>query len=122
MFYYILGKPPSTFINNVNIKNEKVNKNTILEELIEDMDIKDDIFKKEFKNILNSYSDVIVISIDDLESSLLLLHHIELLNGSSKPIKQKAYSISQIQLEALKEELRKLIDKGLIAPSHSPWS
>ena len=40
----------------------------------------------------------------------------------SKPIKQKAHRLSQIQLTALKEELKKLIDKGLIVPSHSPWS
>ena len=51
----------------------------------------------------------------------MLSHHIELLEGS-KPIKQKAYRISQVQLLALKEKLKKLIDKGFIAPSHSSWS
>ena len=51
----------------------------------------------------------------------LLPHHIELLEGS-KPIKQKAYKISQVQLLALKEELKKLMDKGLILSFHSPWS
>ena len=51
----------------------------------------------------------------------MLPHHIELLEGS-KLIKQKAYRISQVQLLALKEELKKLIDKGLIAPSHLPCS
>ena len=71
----------------------------------------------EIKFILTSYSDVIAISSDDLEPSKLLPHHIELLEGS-KPIKQKAYRISQVQLLALKEELKKLIDKGLISPSH----
>jgi len=59
MFCYILGKPSFTFNNNVNIKNEIVNKYKILEELIKDMDIKYEIFKKKFKNILNSYAVVI---------------------------------------------------------------
>jgi len=38
------------------------------------------------------------------------------------PIKQKAYKISQVQSNALKEELRKLLEKKLIEPSHSPWA
>jgi len=121
MFCYIIENPPSTIINNINSINENVDKNKILEVLIDNMDIKDLDFKAEFKKILNSYTDVIAVSSDDLEPSELLPHHIELIAGS-KPIKQKAYRISQIQLEALKIELKKLIDKGLIVPSHSPWS
>ena len=121
IFCYILEN--NTSINNV-ISTNKINttnKNKILEELISNMDIKDENFKNEIKSILTSYSDVIAISSDDLEPSKLLPHHIELLEGN-KPIKQKAYRISRVQLSALKEELKKLIDKGLISPSHSPWS
>jgi len=107
MFCYILEN--NTSINNV-ISTNKINttnKNKILEELISNMDIKDENFKNEIKSILTSYSDVIAISSDDLEPSKLLPHHIELLEGS-KPIKQKAYRISQVQLLALKEELKKI--------------
>ena len=64
---------------------------------------------------------MIAVFSDDLEPSKLLLYHIELLDDS-KSIKQKAYRLSQIQLTTLKEELKKLIDKGLIVPSHSPRS
>ena len=78
-----------------------------MEELISNMDIKDGNFKNEIKSILTSYSDVIAISSNDLEPSKLLTHHIELLEGS-KPIKQKAYRISQVQFLALKEELKKI--------------
>jgi len=71
--------------------------------------------------LLITFNDIVAISSDDLEPSKLLPYHIELVD-EAKPIKQRAYKLSHIQLTALKEELKKLIDKGLISPSHSPWS
>ena len=68
--------------------------------------------------MLITFNDVVAISSDYLEPFKLLPHHIELVDGA-KPIKQRAYSLSHIKLTALKE-LKKLIDKGLISPSHSP--
>jgi len=69
MFCYILENNPS--INNVISTNKinSTNKNKILEELISNMDIKDGNFENEFKSILISFSDVIVIPSDDLEPS-----------------------------------------------------
>jgi len=114
-------------INTCNIKdyinknnNKDKDKNYIIDELVVNVDVKDNKFKNDLKNLLSKYGDVVAISSDDLEPSNLLPHHIELIEGS-KPIKQKAYRISQVQLK-VKEELKKLISKGLIVPSHSSWS
>jgi len=54
-----------------------------------------------------------------LEPSKLFPHHI-ILEENSMPIKQKAYKISQVQSNALNEELRKLLEKKLIELSLSP--
>jgi hypothetical protein len=90
MFCYILKTKSN--INNLfsTNKNNKEGKNKILEKLINNMGIKDENFKNEFKSILTTYSDVIAISSDDLEPSKLLPRHIKLVDGS-KPTKQKAY-------------------------------
>ena len=101
--------------------NKDKNKNYIIDEMVINIDVKNDNFKIKLKKLLSKYGDVVAISSDDLEASELLPHHIELIEGS-KPIKQKAYRLSQVQLKALKEELKKLINKKLVVPSHSPWS
>jgi len=101
--------------------NIKDDKRAIIESVIEGMDIQEDTIKSELRNLLITFNDVVAISSDDLEPPKLLPHHVELVDGA-KPIKQIAYRLSHIQLTALKEELKKLIDKGLISPSHSPWS
>jgi len=82
------------------------------------MDINEDIIKSWLRNLLITFNDIVEISSDDFDPSKLLPHHIELIDGE-KPIKQRAYRLYQIQLIALKEKLKKLIDKGLISPSHS---
>ena len=71
--------------------------------------------------IIKKIDDIISISSDDLEPSKLFPHHI-ILEENSMSIKQKPYKISQVQSNALKEELRKLLEKKLIEPSHSPWA
>ncbi|OUM56525.1 hypothetical protein PIROE2DRAFT_31288, partial [Piromyces sp. E2] len=51
----------------------------------------------------------------------LMPHKIQLIPGT-QPIKQRAYRISKVQADALKNEIIKLINNNLIVPSNSPWS
>jgi len=76
---------------------------------------------KTLETLFNQYTDVIACSTDDLQRSKLRPHHIELMEDT-KPIKSKVRKMSQVQLKALKEELTKLLNKGLIVPSNSPWA
>lgn len=71
--------------------------------------------------LLEDNLDVLATSTEELTLSNLLPHKITLIPGQ-QPIKQKAYRLSKIQSDILKGELSKLINKGLIEPSKSPWA
>jgi len=51
-----------------------------------------------------------------------LYPHAIRLKENSQPVKQRAYRTSKMKADIIKEELTKLLNKGLIAPSQSPWS
>jgi len=90
---------PENF-NNINISGESEN--------------------KKLESLLNSYKDVLVNSIDNVKVADAEPHTINLTNP--KPIKLRPYKVSLEQSKALKEEIRKLLKHGLIAPSQSPWA
>jgi len=96
-------------------------KDDVINSIINQLKFKNKKDYKKFCRLLKKFDDIIAISSDDLEPSKLFPHHI-ILEENSMPIKQKAYKISQVQSNALKEELRKLLEKKLIEPSHSPWA
>jgi len=63
---------------------------------------------------------VLVDNIDKVQIADAEPHSIVITN--EKPIKLRPYKISLEQSIALKEEINKLLNHGLIAPSHSPWA
>ena len=79
-----------------------------------------DIDNIKLNNLIDKYKDVLINSIDDASIAKAEPHTIELTN--EKPIKSRPYKISLEQSKALKDEIIKLLNHGLIEPSHSPWS
>lgn len=51
----------------------------------------------------------------------LVSHEIELLPGT-KPIKQRYYPVSPAKQNIIDEEIKKMLDDGVIEPCKSPWS
>ena len=94
-------------------ENEIKNKNKNNLEKFQGLDYK-------LQNLLNSYNDVLVDNIDKVQIADAEPHSIVTTN--EKPIKLRPYKISLEQSIALKEEINKLLNHGLIAPSHSPWA
>ena len=52
---------------------------------------------------------------------LLGAHRIDLVEGS-RPIKKQQYRMSPRELEEAERQIKKLMDKGMIRPSSSPWA
>jgi len=77
--------------------------------------------RKKFGKLLSKNKKILAIRIEELGTTKLLPHHINL-EPRATPIKQKAYRLSKVQAAALKEELIKLLNNKLIEPSSSPWS
>ena len=64
--------------------------------------------KADVEKLFLIYISVLALKTDDLGSSKLYPHRINLIPGTT-PIKQRAYRISKVQADALKKELIKLI-------------
>jgi len=76
--------------------------------------------KDNLNQLINNFKDVLIVSIDDVKIAKAEPHSIPLSNNT--PIKLRPYRISLEQSQALKKEIKKLLDHGLIIPSHSPWA
>ena len=76
--------------------------------------------KQDITKLLWEYKDVFALSHHDLGCYSEAKHHIELTDHT--PIRQKYRRIPPHLFEAVKLELSKLIESGVIQPSQSPWA
>jgi len=76
--------------------------------------------EKLLQDLLKNFDDVLIDSIDRVRIADAEPHSIPVTD--STPIKLRPYKISLEQSSALKKEINKLIEHGLIVPSHSPWA
>ena len=75
---------------------------------------------KEIKDMLGDYQDIIVDDLlDALPPKRSISHHIDLIPGASLPNKA-AYRMTPRENEEIKNQVQKLLDKGLIKESLSP--
>ena len=76
----------------------------------------------EIKDMLGDYQDIVV---DDLPDALppkrSISHHIDLIPGASFP-NNVAYRVTPRENEEIKNQIQKLLDKGLIKESLSPYT
>jgi len=77
-------------------------------------------YKEILKDLIDNFKDVLIDSIDNVKIANAEPHSIPLIDQT--PIKLRPYKISLEQSLALKKEIKKLIDHGLIVPSYSPWT
>ena len=116
--YIINSKSEIPLVNSIIIeKDEQQEFIDTLNKIIESVPEK---FKTEFKNLIEKYKNCMATSMSQLSTANLEPHSIVTI--SNKPIKLKPYKLSKEHADILKSEIIKLLEKGLIVPSHSPWS
>ena len=71
-------------------------------------------------DLLNEYQDVFVTSENPFSRTSITQHRI--ITGESKPIKQAPRRLPLHLKEKAEEEIEKMLAKGIIEPSSSPWS
>ncbi|RWS03567.1 gag-pol fusion protein-like protein [Dinothrombium tinctorium] len=76
--------------------------------------------EKKVLQVLNRYRHLFVTSIRELR--LMNGKDFELDTGNAEPIKKTPYRATLKQREAINEEVKKMLDAGLIEPSNSPWA
>ncbi|CAG2215910.1 unnamed protein product [Mytilus edulis] len=76
--------------------------------------------KQHLKELLQAYSDVFAKSADDLGRTNRVQHRIN--TGTAHPIRQAHRRLPLGKREIEKKEIVKMLDRGVIEPSNSPWS
>ena len=76
--------------------------------------------KLEEVRVVCNYPEVFPDELPGLAPDREIEFTIEVVPGT-KPISKAPYRMTPIELKELQEQLRELLNKGLIRPSHSPW-
>ena len=76
--------------------------------------------KKQFETLLSKYQDVFAKSKDDLGCTNKVKHKIN--TGNANPIRQPPRRQPYGKREVERTEVEKMLKKGIIEPSNSPWS
>ena len=72
------------------------------------------------RDLVLKYRDVLALDNSELGSTDVVEHRIE--TGSSKPIKVPPHRISPARIPIIQEKIRKMLERGVIQPSRSPYS
>ena len=73
-----------------------------------------------FKELIRKYEDIFVKSKNELGKSGVTKHGIDV--GDVKPVRNRAYSAVGKRKEIIEGEIRKMLEKGVIRKSKSPWA
>ena len=76
--------------------------------------------RKQVQVLLEQFSDVFSKHEFDLGCTPLMQHHID--TGTARPIRQGLRRHPQVHLDAIDEQVDKMLQAGLIEPSSSPWA
>lgn len=76
--------------------------------------------KQNLRDLLTEYEEVFVGPEGTLGKTNVVKHHID--TGDAMPIKQHPRRIPYSQIDAMNAEIDKMLEKGIIQPSSSPWS
>ena len=84
------------------------------------VDTRKEVLKSNDIPIVREFPDVFPEDLPGIPIDREIEFSFDLLPGTS-PILKAPYQMAPIELKELKEQLQKLLDKGLIRPSASPW-
>ena len=76
--------------------------------------------QKKFEELMKRNIDIFAKDKNDLGKTDVTKHEIDI--GNAKPIKQRAYQTGPKEKQIIKEEVDKMLKKGVIRKSKSPWS
>ena len=108
---------------------EPVVSNEVLEKDDEDVneifelaasDLQDDQIKEKLSSLIGIYRDVFAVAKDPLGTAIGMEHFID--TNDNPPFKIAPYKVAPYKLPAVQEEIKEMLDKGVIVPSKSPYS
>ena len=76
--------------------------------------------KKELSSLIGIYRDVFALAKDPLRTAIGTEHFID--TNDNPPFKIAPYKVAPYKLPAVQEEIKEMLDKGVIVPSKSPYS
>jgi hypothetical protein len=76
--------------------------------------------KEEFRRLMKKFEEIFVRTKNELGRTNVVKHKIN--TGDAKPIKQKPYRAVGHRKQVIKEEIEKMLEKGVIRKSKSPWA
>ena len=105
------------------VSNELLEKNDEdVNKIVElaDSDLQDSQVKEKLSSLTGSYRDVFALAKDPLGTAVGTEHFID--TNDNPPFKIAPYKVDPYKLPAVQEEIKEMLDKGVIVPSESPYS
>jgi hypothetical protein len=76
--------------------------------------------QEQFNQLLEENQDMFATDISQLGRTNIIQHKID--TGIEKPVKQRFYRSNPIEEQFIEEEIQRLLQKGLVVKSFSPWA
>ena len=105
------------------VSNEVLEKNDEdVKEIVElaASDLEDSQIKEKLNDLIGIYRDVFALAKDPLGTAIGMEHFID--TNDNPLFKIDPYKVAPYILPAVQEEIREMLDKGVIVPSKSPYS
>ena len=83
-------------------------------------DLQDSQTKEKLSSLIGTYRDVFALAKDPLATRIGTEHIID--TNDNPPFKISPYKVAPNKLPAVQEEIKEMLDKGVIIPSKSPYS
>ena len=108
---------------------EPVVSNEVLEEIDKDVkeivelaasDLQDSQIKEKLSSLISIYRDVFALAKDPLGTAIGTEHFMDTIDNP--PFEIAPYKVAPYILPAVQEEIKEMLDKGVIVPSESPYS
>ena len=83
-------------------------------------DLQDSQIKEKLSNLIGIYRDLFALAKDLLGTAIGTEHFID--TNNNPPFKSAPYEVAPYKLPAVQEEIKEMLEKGVIVPSKSPYS
>ena len=83
-------------------------------------DLQDSQIKEKLSSLIGIYRDVFALAKNPLGTAIGTEHFID--TNDNQPFKIAPYKVAPYKLPAVQEEIKEMLDKGIIVPSKSPYS